>query len=92
MITEENNDALENEVQEILEEASWQEPPTPDEGRIEVIAYRACLEAARKGELVQEETDTRSSSDLDPQGQTALSPERLEDDKLDEDPCAGTRV
>ncbi len=47
MITDDNIESLEKEVREILAEAGWADPPEPDYGRIEVVAYRACLEAAR---------------------------------------------
>ncbi len=46
MITDDNNESVEAEVLEILEAAGWADDSRPDHGRIEVIAYRACLEAA----------------------------------------------
>lgn len=98
MITEENNEQLEDEVRGILEEAGWTDRAEPDLGRMEVIAYRACLEGTHRGATPStccdlsrnDKSQSGSRQTCSVCGSSILSSARVEDDKLDEDPCAGS--
>ena len=96
MITD-NNDQLEDQVRGILEEAGWAAVRETDLGRIEVIAYRACVEAPRQASPMA----TCCSAPIHGPsfasrkkgcicGSSILSFSRFEDDKFDEDPWAGS--
>ncbi|MFP6897668.1 MAG: hypothetical protein VCA38_13770 [Roseibacillus sp.] len=99
MITDDNIESLEKEVREILAEAGWADPPEPDYGRIEVVAYRACLEAARTSSPATtccsapihrpSAYSASQSSCCCLCGSSILSLSRFQADRFDQDPWTG---
>ena len=104
MIPDEQHENLESQVREILEAADWTDASEPDYGRIEVIAYRAALEAARmtsaesaggsgfplEREALHPGQITAPPSGGSVRGPSLPSSSRHADDRTDPDPCPGS--